>query len=157
MPRQWHYRSPAENLACTSCLLRSAEDNLMTQMHESWGGRFSRSSLGNVHLPDSLSVMQDSNDIGVRQEGEQLRLLSAEEMAQKSGLFGRKGGGSASLKAAEHAIHCVRCSQPFKQVHYHAPRLISSHACHAFMLHCRPWHKYLHIDERAGELRVFLL
>ena len=39
MPRQWHYRSPAENLACTSCLLRSAEDNLMTQMHESWGGR----------------------------------------------------------------------------------------------------------------------
>ncbi len=52
---------------------------------------------------------------GVRQEGEQIRLLSATEMAQKSGLFGRKGGGEASQKGHEHAIHCVRCSQPVKQ------------------------------------------
>ena len=127
----------------------------MTQMHVSWGGRFSRSSLGNAHLPDSLAVMQDSNDVGVRQEGEHLRVLNAAEMAQKSGLFGRKGGGSASLKAAEQAIHCVRCSQPFKQVRCHLSRLIPTHASYAFMLYCR--HKYLHSNERTAELPLFLL
>ena len=48
----------------------------------------------------------------MREEGEQLHVLSAAQMAQKNGLFGRKGSDSAKIKASKQAIHCVRCSPP---------------------------------------------
>ena len=66
-------------------------------------------------LPASNGRKACFNAAGVRQEGEHVQLLSAAEMAQKSGLFGRKGGQNASHKGHEQAIHCVRCSQPVVQ------------------------------------------
>ena len=46
----------------------------------------------------------------MREEGEQLHVLSTAQAAQANGLFGRKGSESAKMKASKQAIHCVRCS-----------------------------------------------